>query len=350
MHVLVTGHRGYIGSVMLPMLLSEGFEVTGLDSDLYSTCSYGKEPPSCREITKDIRDVTVMDLRGVDAVIHLAGLSNDPLSDLDPPLTYDINHEGTIHLAKIAKAAGVPRFIFSSSCSNYGSAGEDWVNEESDLNPVTPYGHSKVLSEIDLKTLANDEFHPTYMRSATAYGYSPRLRFDLVLNNLTAWAFTTSKIHLKSKGDAWRPIVHIEDISRAFLAVLKAPVEIVHDQAFNVGITEENFKVSDIAQIVQLHMSDCQIEFSPDAQSDKRSYRVDFSKIHNTLRDFSPVWTAYKGIEELLDAFNEFGLELDEFEGPKYRRVSHIQSLLKNTQVDPSLRWLIKEKQPGGVT
>ncbi|MBB65408.1 MAG: NAD-dependent dehydratase [Waddliaceae bacterium] len=345
MRVLVTGHNGYIGCVLAPMLKEHGCDVVGLDTDFYRTCTYGKNPSIFPEIVKDIRNVRVEDLKGFEAVIHLAALSNDPLSDLDPPLTYELNHEATIHLAKMAKAAGVRRFIFSSSCSNYGAAGEDWLTEESNLNPITPYGHSKVLSEKDLQKLACDTFHPTYMRSATAYGYSPRLRFDLVLNNLTAWAYTTGNIHLKSKGNSWRPIVHIEDISRAFTAALTAPIELIHNEAFNVGITEENFQVRDIAQIVQLNMPDCQITFSADAQEDKRSYRVDFTKIHRALPNYQPQWTAYKGVGELLDSFKEYGLELNEFEGPRYRRVSHIKKLIKQDSIDSKLYWTQKEMQ-----
>ncbi|HEX5949811.1 MAG TPA: SDR family oxidoreductase, partial [Actinomycetota bacterium] len=234
MRILVTGHRGYIGTILVPMLLAEGHEVVGLDSDLYQRCTFGDPPADVTAIRKDVRDVEPSDLEGYDAVVHLAGLSNDPLGDLNPTLTYDINHEGSVRLAILAKQAAVPRFVFSSSCSNYGAAGDEILTEESPFRPVTPYGVSKVRVEQDVSQLADERFSPTFLRNATAYGVSPRLRFDLVLNNLVAWAFTTGVVALKSDGTPWRPIVHVEDIAQAFIAVLHAPRERVHNQAFNV--------------------------------------------------------------------------------------------------------------------
>src|SRR3972149_480742 len=251
MRVLVTGHLGYIGTVMVPMLLAEGHSVVGLDCDLYEECTFGEGIAAIPSIRKDIRDVSACDLEGFDAVIHLAGLSNDPLGDLNPELTYEINHAASVRLARLSKDAGIRRFIFSSSCSNYGAGGEKFLNEDSDFNPVTPYGISKVLVERDVAKLAGSNFSPTFLRNATAYGVSPRLRFDLVLNNLVAWAYAKGRVHIKSDGTPWRPIVHIEDIARAFLAVLIAPREVIHNQALNVGQTEENYRIRDLAEIVQ---------------------------------------------------------------------------------------------------
>ena len=339
MRVLVTGHQGYIGTVMLPLLLSAGHEVVGLDSNLYERSTFGKNIPSISEIKKDIRDVECADLEGFDAVLHLAGLSNDPLGNLNPALTYEINHLASVRLAKLAKQVGVERFIFSSSCSNYGAGGQDWLTEESTFNPVTPYGISKVRVEQDLSQLADDEFSPTYLRNATAYGVSPRLRFDLVLNNLVAWAFTTGQVYLKSDGTPWRPIVHIEDISRAFIAVLQAPRSIVHNQAFNVGRNEDNYQIREIAEIVQQTVPGCEIDYAPDAGPDKRCYRVDCSKIARTLPNFQPQWDARKGAEELYNAYKTIGLTLEDFEGPRYKRIAHIQKLLKEGELDESLRW-----------
>ncbi|HKJ31285.1 MAG TPA: SDR family oxidoreductase, partial [Balneolales bacterium] len=251
MKVLVTGHRGYIGTVLVPMLQNEGYVVVGLDSDLYRKCTFGEPLPSdVPSIIKDVRDVDEHDLEGFDAVLHLAGLSNDPLGDLNPELTKEINYRASVRLAELAKNAGVSRFVFSSSCSNYGAGGSDFLDETSELRPVTPYGESKVLVEKDVTELADDHFSPVFLRNATAYGASPRIRFDLVLNNLVAWAYTTGQVYLKSDGTPWRPIVHIEDISRAFLAALKAPKELIHNNTFNVGRTSENYRIREIAEIV----------------------------------------------------------------------------------------------------
>src|SRR5215813_2771390 len=340
MNVIVTGHAGYIGAVLVPMLLEAKHEVIGFDTDFFGGCDFNAGLAKVPAMRKDLRDVTTTDLIGFDAVIHLAALSNDPLSDLNPECTYEINHRASVRLAEIAKAAGVPRFLFSSSCSLYGLAsGVDFLTESASFNPVTPYGESKVLVERDVSRFADDNFTPTFLRNSTAYGVSPRLRADLVVNNLVGFAYTTGEVLIASDGTPWRPLVHVEDICRAFLAILQAPRDLIHNQAFNIGRTEENYQIRDLAAMVEEIVPGSRVKYVEGGGPDLRCYRVNCDKIARTLPEFRPQWTVRRGIEQLYAAFKAHALTVEEFTGTRYIRIKHISSLLATARLDPTLRW-----------
>ena len=340
MRVLVTGSRGYLGAVLVPLLIAEGHEVVGLDTDLFEQRDFGSWQNGISFIRKDIRDVQITDLAGFEAVLHLGGLSDDSLGVLLPELAYEVNHRASIRLASLAKFAGVSRFVFASSCSIYGNSGEELVTEDSPFQPVSPYGVSKVRVEEDLKKMGDDDFSPTFLSIATAYGVSPRLRLDLVLNNLVALAYTTGRVFIKGDGTPWRPLVHVQDVARSFIAVLNTPREAVHNEGFLVGKENENYRVRDIAEVVRQTVHGCHIEYAQQPSPDRRCCRADFRKIIRVLSGFVPQWDIRRGAEELYQGFRENQLTLKDLEGAKYNRIDTIRHLMETRQLGADLRWL----------
>jgi len=341
MRVLVTGHEGYLGSVLVPRLVDAGHEVVGLDTGLFADGTIGPVPADVPALRVDLRDVTKEHLAEVapDAVMHLAALCNDPLGDLDPELTYDVNHRSTIRLAKAAKAAGVERFLFSSSCSLYGAGADDSpLDENAGFAPLTPYGESKILSEQDLVGLADDDFSPIFLRNATAYGFSPRLRGDLVVNDLVGHALLAGNIGLRSNGMAWRPLVHADDIASAFIALLEAPRDVVHARAYNVGSSDENYLIRDVANLVQ-EVVGGEVTFAEGAGADARNYRVTCDRIAAEVPEFKPQWTVRKGIEQLVENYKKYDLQLTDLFGERHQRLKKINALHQAGKIGSDLRW-----------
>ena len=339
MRVLVTGHKGYIGSVMVPMLIRAGHAVVGVD-----TCYYADGPSSPGDedlavMRRDIRDLLPEHLQGCNAVVHLAGLSYDRLGELDRDLTYEINYQATVRLARVAKEAGVERFLFASSCSVYGTSEAGVVAETAPLKPLSPYAESKAMAEDGLRGLADSGFSPVSLRNASCYGASPRFRADLVLNNLVGWAVLTGAVRLMSDGSAWRPIAHVEDVSRAFLAVLTAPRDTIRDQVFNVGVNAENYRVRDIASIAVDAVPGSALEFAGTGDADPRNYRADFSKLPAAVPSYRPIWNARSGAEELCRFYGQSGMTAHEMQGPRFVRVKRLAQLRDSREIDSSLRW-----------
>jgi len=335
--VMVTGHNGYIGTVLVRLLQEAGYSVIGLDNYMFESCTFGEDAPEIEALRKDIRDVSRDDLDGVYAICHLAGISNDPVGDLNPTITRDINHRASVRLAELAASHGVERFVFSSSCSIYGANPSGWVDEESEINPVTPYGWSKIRVEEEVRPLASDAFSPVYLRNATAYGVSPRLRADLVINNLVGYAVTQGRVFMKSDGTPWRPLVHIEDIARAFVSVIQAPREQMHNQVFNVGATKENYQIRDVADIVERIVPGATFEMAGAAGPDIRDYRVDCDKIASMIPGYQPTWTVEDGVRELYDAFTAVNPDESDFLGTLIR-IEHIKKEIAAGRLDNNLR------------
>ncbi len=337
--ILVTGHLGYLGSVMVPHFLDAGYDVIGLDTGYYAEGNFVPERANVPEIRKDIRDVTSADLRSFYAVVHLAALSNDPVGSLDPSWTDDINHRASVRLAEVARESGVRRFLFSSSCIMYGTSSSEFVDEDSPLAPSTEYARSKVMSEMEIRQLASDSFSPTYLRNGTVYGASPRMRFDTVLNDLTASAYTTKRVVVVSDGTPWRPVVHVEDVARSFVHVLSAPLADIHNEAFNNGSDHLNHQIVDLARIAAEAVPGCELTVEGRPSADQRTYRADFSKFARTFPDFEWQWDVRGGVADVIAAFDRVGLSRADYEDPRYVRLRWLQQLIDAGRLDQSLRW-----------
>jgi nucleoside-diphosphate-sugar epimerase len=339
MRVCLTGSDGYLGSLLAPELMRRGHEVLGVDTGFYNERSlFRSGDPLPHTIAKDLRDLEVSDLKLCDAVVHMAELSNDPIGQLAPHITYEINHKGSVRLAELAREAGIQRFVYMSSCSVYGVSGGDFVTEESPVSPQTAYAICKTLVERDLRPLATKQFAPTFMRNATAYGASPRMRFDIVLNNLAGLAWTTREIKMISDGTPWRPIVHGLDICQAIIAVLDAPLEAVANEVFNVGDTEHNYRVREIAEIVGEVFPNCTVSFGPPSP-DNRSYRVSFEKIRKYLPTFQCRWDARRGAEQLLALFRRVDMTEELFQYRTFTRLKQLEYLIRTGQIDDNFFW-----------
>ena len=343
MKILVTGTEGYLGCLLAPLLIEKGHEVIGVDTGYYKVgWLYNGTQATAKTLNKDIRHISLEDLQGVEAIVHMAELSNDPTGQLSPNITYDINHVGSVRLAKLAKQAGVRRFVYMSSCSVYGVATEGDVTEESPVNPQTAYAECKTMVERDVKPLASDDFSPTFMRNATAFGASPRMRFDIVLNNLSGLAWTTKEIKMTSDGTPWRPLVHALDIAKAIICTLEAPRDIIHNQIFNVGDTANNYRVKEIAEFVAQAFPGCKLSFG-NSGSDNRSYRVSFEKINTILPGFKCDWDAGLGAKQLFDVFNQIDMTEDVFFSRGFTRLKQLEYLIRTQQIDKDFFWAKKQ-------
>lgn len=339
--IIVTGHNGFIGSLLVSLLKEKGYKVVGIDTSFYGPeCTFFKFKHNIKEIKKDIRDINEDDLKSAYAVCHLAALSNDPIGEINPQITYNINYKASLNLAKLSKKVGIEKFIYSSSCSMYGIAGTEYLTEEVEFNPITAYAKSKVISERDIMPSADKNFSVTFLRNATAYGISPKLRLDLVVNNLIGWAMTTGQIKILSDGTPWRPLIHAEDIARAFIAVIEAPIDRVNEQSFNVGIISENYQIKDIAYLIKDVIGKCDVVITGEHGKDARTYKVDFNKIFNTLPNFRPKWRLKSGIEQICQYYDRYMLSFEKFNGRYFVRLRQLKYLIENKKIDENLFWI----------